>query len=81
MRRIGEYGGRKKVKEHWLDILKKKRDENNLATRMVKGKKASGVSFTSKVNKENDGSSWFLAKAEGLALPPEVAAIATVTWK
>ena len=46
---------------------------------MMRGKKGDGISFTSKVNKENDGSSWFPAKAESPALPPEVAAIATVT--
>ena len=79
MRMVGQVGGRWEVNEHWSDFLKKKRDEDNLAARMVKGKKDGGISFTSKVSKENDGSSWFPAKAEGPALPPGVAAIATVT--
>ena len=79
MRMVGQVGGRWEVNEHWSDFLKKKRDEDNLAARMVKGKKDGGIWFTSKVNKGNDGSSWFPAKAEGPALPLGVAAIATVT--
>ena len=79
MRMIGEYGSMREVKEHWSDFLAKKRDEDSLAARMMKGRKGSGVSFTSKVNKENDGSSWFPAKAKGPALFPEVTLIASVT--
>ena len=79
LRMIGEYGEKRKVKEHWSDFLKKKTEEDNLAARMVKGKRGRGISFTSKVNKGNDGSSWFPAKAEGPALPPGAAAIAIVT--
>ena len=79
MSMIGDYGGKKEVREHWSDFLKKKREEDSLAARMVKGKKGSGILFTSKVDKANDGSSWFPAKAKGPALPPGVAAITTVT--
>ena len=79
MRMIGEYGRKREVKEHRSDFLAKKRDEDSLAARMVKGKRGSGVSFTSKVNEENDGSSWFAAKTEGPALFPEGVPIASVT--
>ena len=79
MRLLSGHMSAREVKEHGSDLLGKKREEDNLAARMVKGKRGSGVSFTSKVNKENDGSSWFSAKAKGPALPPGVAAIATVT--
>ena len=79
MRLVNEYGTRKGVKEYWSDFLAKKRDEDKLAAYMVKGRRDKEVSFTSKVDKENDGSSWFPKKSEDLTLPPEVAAIATVT--
>jgi len=38
-----------------------------------------GVTFTSKVGKGNDGSSWFPNKPVGPRFPPGVAAIGTVT--
>ena len=79
MSMVGENGSRKEVKEYWSDFWAKKRDEDNLAARMVKGKKGSGVSFTSKITKENDGSSWFPAKAKGPALFPEVLPNASIT--
>ena len=50
LRMIGEYGEKREVKEHWSDVLKKKRGEDELAARIVKGKKGREVSFTSKVN-------------------------------
>ena len=65
--------------EHWSDLLKEKRVVDNLAAKMVKGKRGDGVSFTSKVKDDNDGSSWFPAKAEGPALFPGVTSIASVT--
>ena len=82
MRQLSGMGTREEKEKHWSEFLKKKREEDNLAARMVyvgdrgKGK---GVDFTSKVGKHNDGSSWFPAKAKGTSLPPGVAAIATVT--
>ena len=65
--------------EHWSDKLEKKRKEDGLAAHMVKGVRSGGVNFTSKVDKENDGSSWFPGKAEGPALFPGVTPIASVT--
>ena len=64
---------------HWSDMLREKRVEDDLAARMVKGKKISGVSFTSKVSGDNDVSSWFPAKAEGPTLFPGATPIASVT--
>ena len=74
MKLVGQVKG-----EHWSDKLGKKRDEDGLAAHMVRGVKGKGVNFTSKVDQENDGSSWFPAKAEGLALRPGVTSIASVT--
>ena len=42
--------------DHWSDKLGKKRKEDSLAAHLVKGNRGSGVSFMTKVMKENDGS-------------------------
>jgi len=42
-------------------------------------KKGDGVTFTSKITKENDGSQWFYTKAKDSSLFPAVTPIASVT--
>lgn len=54
--------------DHWLEKLGKKRDEDGLSAHMVKGVKGEGILFTSKVMKENKGSSRFPARVEGSSL-------------
>jgi len=78
-RMVNELSVEDRIKgNHGLDKWGKEREEDGLAVYMAKGVKEEGVSFVSKVLKQNDGSSWFPTKAESSALPPGVAAIATL---
>jgi len=87
MRMLNGYGTRKEVKMHWSEFLRKKREEDRLASIMVSMDGVvmglvggvDGVTFTTKVKKENDGSSWFPKEPVGPLFPPGGAAIATVT--